>query len=194
MVLSSVPNIDIPGKDRPKNSQEYVWNRRLIKREGVSNKEYTVRVYIDENGKYEVWAFNGRTNRTQIPQPKGRYDSRSMAERIAEQVIGDKRSGGYVPVSNYGINEVNSSLPGIPAGTAPRTTGPGRPPGTTNRPVITPQTPPSSTPTPAQPQKVTPELPKKTPEELADKIDKKLKEKIMDIDMDEVLRKMEEQE
>lgn len=201
LVLSSVPNVSIPGKNgygqksRPESDQVYVWNRRLIKREGVSNKEYSVRVYTDENGRYEVWAFNGRANRTQIAQPKGSYSTRSSAYSVAEQIINDKRSGGYVPASTfYGINEVNQSIPGIPLGSTPKTTTQERPSGTQNRSPSTPTSAPSPTPSTPKNERVTPEVPKKTPEDLVEKIEKGLKKIIMDVDIDDVLRKMEEQE
>lgn len=129
-------DVQIPGKVTPYRDQVYIYNNRLIFKEGTSDKEYTVRVYISDRGPdiYEVWAFNGRTNGTQIPHPKGEYNNRNTAQRIANENVSEKRAKGYTDATDFGERDTNRNLPGVsesaaparsparPAPSAPRTT------------------------------------------------------------------------
>jgi hypothetical protein len=111
-------NIPIGNRTAPSPWQVYFWNRRIVNRQqqthngGFHRKEYTVRIYSDGSGGYEVWAFNGRINAVQVPHPKGSFHSLAEAIHHAEYIVNSKISDGYRPASEYGMTDFNLSIVG----------------------------------------------------------------------------------
>jgi hypothetical protein len=101
------------GKKAPNENQKWFYNKRLICTEGGSRKEYNVVIYISENGKFELWAFNGKIGNTLTPQPKGLFNSRFQAEAAAADLEYMKKSKrGYIDADEAGYNPVRRDLIG----------------------------------------------------------------------------------
>ena len=113
--LSMSNNIEIPGGDYPDDESTYIFDKRVICREGGSDKEYNVRVYDNEDGTWDVWGWNGRTNGTMKPQAKGRFHSSGRAIDQAMEVIAEKEAKHYRDPIHHNQPRSNQSLPGLRA-------------------------------------------------------------------------------
>ena len=116
LTAGNVPNRSIGNKSRPSSEQKFIYNKRVFNKEQGSKKEYDVRVYEGENGKYEVWGFNGPIGTRLIGQPKGEYSSRSRAISVAEEIVEYRRGRGYGDLSQSeerSHGAIKRDLPGI---------------------------------------------------------------------------------
>lgn len=110
----ALANIEIPGKSSPTPEQPYFFNRRFVKIDEHSQKEYTIRIYVGDEFNYELWAFHGKIGARQRPQPKGGYDTRISAENNAAILANAKQAKGYVSALNANMSDVNPDIPGVP--------------------------------------------------------------------------------
>jgi hypothetical protein len=103
----------IPDSAIPNSSSKWIWNQRKIalSDSGTGYKEYTVRVYENGDGTWDVWGFNGKLNGTMARQPKGRYHSRNAALSRANEVISEKHKYKW-RAEEKGVAPINTSIPG----------------------------------------------------------------------------------
>lgn len=115
--LSMSNNIAIPGNAYPTDSSPFIYNKRVVATGGTSKKEYNVRVFENDDGTFDVWAWSGRINGTMTPQPKGRYHSKNNAIAAATGIIQSKENGSssYSDAYESGYPKLNDSLPGLRA-------------------------------------------------------------------------------
>lgn len=162
----------------PGANSVYISSRRLamIDQDGDSDnfKEYTVRIYIGENGQYEVWGYGGRIGGNQTGWLKGVLPTPGSARQAADRVIDVQRGKGYQDASSYGqVRSKNSRRDGLrlydlrgenlnlPGSYEPNATATGRPAPKVTPPARQPSVPVTPSTKPSNP----PVIPTKHPED-----------------------------
>jgi len=100
--------------------KKYYYNERVISKgiaSATSNKEYNARVYLNDDGKYELWFFWGKTDGTLQSKKEGTYGDAWNATHKAQEMISAKKYGPnqYKPAQEWGYSSVNESIPGTKA-------------------------------------------------------------------------------
>lgn len=96
VIATAQRNMPIDEAFMPTRDTPYIASRRVVMREGTSNKHYIVRIF-NVNGQYPVLAWNGRNERGKplVMQPKGLFRSRAQAQAVFDDLISSKRREGY---------------------------------------------------------------------------------------------------